>query len=147
MATGLMIASLLYMGLLIAFGATGLILYRNYKNKQHRLNQIIHFTDYYGVLEYHLSRAYEMIYKDRVLIYSLEAMKLDNVRFIAATKAFGNLVLRMIGPTLAEEFADLYGNEETFLFVLSEYFNKKYEEDEIRKDSIDEVMNQEVESS
>jgi len=132
---------------ILGLNGSALYLYFRHKKSQHCLNQIINFSSYYAVLEYHLSRAYEIIYKDRVLIYSLEAVKLDGPEFIAATKAFGNLVLRMIGPNLKHEFMELYGNEDTFLFIITEYFNQKYEEDEIRKGSIEEMQNKEVDDA
>jgi len=116
------------------------------KREKHRLDQVVNFSSYYAVLEYHMGRAYEIIYKDRILIYSLESTKLDTKDFLAASKAFGSLVLRMLGPNFRKEFVDLYGDEETFFFILTEYFNQKYEDDEIRKGSMDELMEKEVEA-
>jgi len=91
------------------------------------------FTDYITVLEYHLTKAYDIIYKDRILIYSLEATKVDDKEFNIISKDFVYLVLKFLGPSLKDQFVELYGNEETFIFNIVEYFNSKIEKDEIRE--------------
>ena len=40
---------------------------------------------------------------------------------------------------LHSELVILYGNEDTFIFNLIEYFNTGYEEDEIRKSSLESI--------
>jgi len=133
--------SLVWLTLIIRYCFNKVI---NSKESKHKLKQIINFSSYYAILEFHLSKAYEMIYKDRILIYSLEATKLTDVEFLKTSKDFGSLVVKMIGPSLYSEFVNLYGTEETFLFIISEYFNSKYEEDAIRKGSMDQLMEKEI---
>ena len=91
------------------------------------------FSDYITVLEYHLTKAYDIIYKDRILIYSLEATKVNDKEFNTISKDFVYLVLKFLGPSLKDQFVELYGNEETFIFNIVEYFNNKVEKDEIRE--------------
>ena len=45
-----------------------LLFYKSIREKQHRLQQILSFASYVTILEYHAQKAYEMIYKDRILI-------------------------------------------------------------------------------
>jgi hypothetical protein len=111
------------------------IIYFDRSLKNRMFNKIKDFDKYIIVLEYHMSRAYEIIYKDKILIYSLEGMKVDDKEFNAASKDYAMLVLKLMGPNLKDEFIELYGNEETLMFNVVEYFNTKFETDEIREKS------------
>lgn len=115
-----------------------------YNNKS-VANRIKSFSDYLAVLEYHSAKAYDIIHKDRVLVYSLEAMRIPDEEFIAISHDFVNLVIKLIGPKLYKEYCDLYGTQETFVFNLVEYFNTRYEEDEVRKQSLDDISSEELE--
>lgn len=99
-----------------------------------------HFGDYRATLEYNMERAFDLIYKDRILIYSIEALKVDEEDIDTISKEYVQLVQKLIGPSLQKEFLFLYGNVETFTFNLLEYFNLRYENDEIRKESMDNLM-------
>lgn len=120
-----------------------LIFDRSSREVKKRQAYITNFESYAAVLEYHLQKAYDIIYKDRILIYSLEATKLSDEEFGRVLIDFGKLVLKMLGPTLQKEFFYLYGNEETLLFIVTEYFSTRYEDDEIRKASIGKLMEEE----
>lgn len=97
------------------------------------------FVDYTAVLEYNMNKAYDIIYKDRVLVYSLDAQRVKEEEFAAISNDFARLVIKIIGPTIFSEFVKLYGDEETLIFNLIEYFNTRYEDDEIRKQSLDSI--------
>lgn len=97
------------------------------------------FVEYVAVLDYNMNKSYEIIHKDRILVYSLDAQRVRDEDFAAITHDFANLVIKIIGPTLHLEFLTLYGNEETFIFNLIEYFNTRYEDDEIRKQSLESI--------
>jgi len=109
-----------------------------------RLETVKNFTSYASILVYHMEKAYELIHKDRILIYSLEATKLPDKEFERVTKEFIALSIKMLGPKLVKDLSYLYGNEQTLLFNMTDYFNTRYEEDEIRKGTIEEMMEQEV---
>ena len=102
---------------------------------------INNFESYVAVLQVHMDKAYTIIYKDKLLVYSTEGMKVNDIEFSAIAKAYTMLVLKLIGSTLREEFIFLYGNEETLLFNIVEYFHSKYENDEIQKSVTDKMMN------
>lgn len=104
-----------------------------------RSTHIKSFTDYLAVLEYHMSKAYDLIHKDRILVYSLEAMRVKDDEFIEISQDFVKLVLKFIGPSLEEDFINFYGDQNTFIFNMVEYFNTRYEEDSIRKQTMDEI--------
>lgn len=104
-----------------------------------RVTHIKDFADYVSVLEYHMNKSYDIIHKDRILVYSLEATRLPDKDFEAVTQDFVRLVIKFIGPALHQDFIEFYGNEDTFFFNIVEYFNTRYEEDSIRKQTIDDM--------
>jgi hypothetical protein len=99
------------------------------------INRVDIFDKYAIVLDYHMAKAYEIVFKDKIFIYSLEGMKIDDKDFNIVSKSFVILVLKLLGPSLKEEFVELYGDEDTLIFNIIEYFNTKFENDEIREKS------------
>ena len=108
-----------------------------------RLNYMKNFNAYVAVLEYHLEKAYDIIHKDRILAFSLDAYRVPDDEYEAITHDFVRVVQKYIGPTLLKEFVQLYGNEDAFLFIILDFFHRKYEEDEIRKSAMDNITQQE----
>lgn len=108
-----------------------------------RMRCVQNFSEYLSVLEYHMVRAYEMIHKDRIFTYSLEGMRVKEKDIDVISQDFVRLVIKLIGPTLYKEFIYLYGDTDTFVFNILEYFNTRYEDDEIRKQSLDSLTEQE----
>ena len=102
-----------------------------------RLSYIKNFSAYVSVLDYHMEKAYDMIHKEQILVYSLEAFRIKDEDYNSITQDFVRLVRKFIGPTLLNEFIQLYGDEDSFIFILLEYFSKRYEDDEIRKTAMD----------
>jgi len=131
--------SVIFVSMFIASIAV-IIRKQNIEKKKHMMD---HFDSYAGILNYHMERAYDMIHKDQILIYSLEATGVPEAEFDAASKSFGKLVIKMLGPMLYGELIYLYGNEYTLIFNITEYFNSKYEGDEIRKASLDNLSEEE----
>lgn len=113
------------------------VIYKQYIRTKHLNN----FENYIALLEYHMVKAYDIIHKDRILVYSLDAMRLPDEEFNAISHDFVNLVFKLIGPSLYKEFVNMYGNQDTLIFNLVEYFNTRYEEDEIRKNTLGEISN------
>lgn len=113
-------------------------------NDKQKKRMIKDFTDYISVLQFHMEKAYDMIHKDRILVYSLEATRLKESEINIASKDFITLTQKLIGPRLLKEFVFLYGNYETFAFILAEYFSTRYEDDEIRKSSMSEMMESDI---
>lgn len=110
-------------------------IYYNYKKERYLKN----FTDYVSVLEYIMQKSYDIIHKDQILTYSLEGMKIKDKDFNAVSEDFVRLVVKLLGPMLYEEFLFLYGDENTFMFNLIEFFNSKYEDDEVRRGALDSI--------
>ncbi|MBY9000060.1 MAG: hypothetical protein KGD64_04030 [Candidatus Heimdallarchaeota archaeon] len=108
-------------------------------------DMIKNFDTYMAVLQYHMERAFEIVHKDQILIYSLEATGVPDDKFSEASSSFGNLVIKMMGPMLYDEFRYLYGGDDALLFNVIEYFNTKYETDEIRAAALDNLTTDEEE--
>lgn len=112
----------------------------------HRKREMIikNFESYSAVLQFYTEKAYDMVHKDQILVYSLEATTLPDAEYHKALLDFIKLVEKLLGPTLIDEMIFLYGNYDTFAFNLAEYFTTRYDDDEIRRSSIDEMMEKEV---
>ncbi|MEN6294223.1 MAG: hypothetical protein ABFD07_19700 [Methanobacterium sp.] len=108
---------------------------------------IKNFESYAVTLEYHMKKAFDIIYKEKILIYSMEATRLNQSEFNTVSRDFISLTLKFLGPSLAEEYEFLYGNKETFYFIIVEYFNNRYEQDEIYKTSTSDLMTQGAEEN
>ena len=108
-----------------------------------RFYYIKHFKEYVSVLEYYMDKAYDVVHKDKILAYSLDAYRIPEEDIEGITAEFGRLVQKFIGPSLLKEFVQLYGDEDTFIFVVLDYFGRRYEEDEIRKTAMDNLTQEE----
>lgn len=124
------------------FYTTFYLCYRSYYRRK-----LMHdYTTYMSVLQFNMDKAYETVYKDDILIYSVEATKISDKDFNNVTKKFVTLVIKLLGKTLTNEFVFLFGNYDTFVFNIADYFNRKYEEDEVRKGAVDNLMDSEIEA-
>ena len=133
--------------ILILIAVVSIVSYFSYKvYTRVSIDRVIKNHNFYiAILQYNMDKAYETIYKDNILIYSVEATKIPDTDFNTYTRDFILLVQKLLGPRLMNEFIFLYGNYDTFTFNVADYFNRKYEEDEIRKDSMENLMESELE--
>ena len=130
--------------ILLILGVSGWISISIYKDKR-KERLILNFADYTAVLSFYMEKAYDIIHKDKILIYSLEATKLPDKDFNIYSKEFIRLVFKLLGPVLTSEFLKFFGDYDTFTFYLAEFFNSKYESDEIRKASMENLMQSDIE--
>jgi hypothetical protein len=142
MWTNQLIEPALIMSSLLAIfilGLIGISIARSYK----RAKYIKLFTDYRGVLEYHMEKAYDMVHRENILPYSLEAFRVKDEDYDKISQDFVRLVQKFIGPMMLSEFIYLYGDENTFIFNLLEYFSTRYENDEIRNTALEQITESE----
>jgi len=111
---------------------------------QKKQNIFEHFDGYIAILQYHMEKAYDIVHKDQILIYSLEATGIPDDKFDEASSSFGKLVIKMLGPMLYGELRYLYGDD-ALIFNIVEYFNSKYEADEIRSTALENLTADEEE--
>lgn len=114
-----------------------LIKYLDYKKRQSYIDKHILYVT---ILDYYMEKAFDIIYKDRILIYSIEGTKPSDEDIKKNSVDFSKLTLQLLGPMLVEEFSFLYGNEETLYLIMAEYFNTKSETDEIKQESINQII-------
>lgn len=115
------------------------------EKKKSRLFCIEKYELYIVSLDYFCKKAYNLVYKDRIMIYSLEAMALSDSQYQAVSKDFCSLVLRLLGPSLVSEFTDFFGDEKTLMMNILEYFNTNYENDKIKETATENMMGKEIE--
>jgi hypothetical protein len=116
-------------------GAIGISIVKSYRRSKY----IKLFTDYRGVLEYHMEKAYEMVHRENILPFSLEAFRVSDEDYNKISREFVKLVQKFIGPMMLREFIYLYGDEDTFIFNLLDYFSNRYEGDEIRNTALEQI--------
>jgi hypothetical protein len=112
-----------------------------------RSNYVKGFSDYRAVLEYNMEKAYDMIHKEHILTYSLDAFRIDEKDYDRISKEFVRLVGKLNGPVLLKEFVYLYGNENNYSFNLLEYFSNRYENDEIRNSALEQITESDVDDN
>jgi len=115
---------------------------KNIENKKN-FQVISNFESYNVVQQFIMEKAYDITFKDKLLLYSIEGMKIDDRQFSTFSKDFANLVFKMMGPRLRNEMIYVFGDEDTLLFNIMDFFNTKYENDEIRKTQQEKIMNPE----
>lgn len=98
------------------------------------------FDHVFAILSYHMDAAYETIHKDNILIYSLEGVKPSEEDINNVSKEFVKLVMELSGPNMFSLFIELYGNEDVLFFVMLDYFNRRFEDDEIRGSAIEKIQ-------
>lgn len=102
------------------------------------------FSDYRAILEYNMEKAYDMIHKEHILTYSLDAYRIDEEDYDKISKEFVRLVGKLCGPVLLKEFIFLYGSIENYTFNLLEYFSTRYENDEIRNQALEQITESDI---
>jgi len=130
-----------FISVISIFLIVGFLLFFKHKKQT---NYIKNFPEYMTVLRYFMEKAYDIIHKDRILVYSLDGFNIKDEDLNKISSDFIKLVIKLIGPTLYKEFVNFYGDDETFLFNIIEFFTNKYEADEIRKHSLDELSSKDL---
>jgi len=104
------------------------------------------YREYISTLEYYMNMAFDIIYKDQIMIYSIEATSPTELLLKKAVKDYLNLTLSFLGPGLIKRYEDFYGDFDSLLLNITEYFNSRYENDEIKKVSINDMMSKDIDT-
>jgi len=139
-----LITTILNIFILIIFFV--LFFYNREKKVENTNIKTLDFIEYMSILRYSLEKSYDIIYKKELIIYSIEGSKVDQANLERYTRSFVNIVLRFLGPKIKNELVSLFGDEDTLYFHIAEYFNVRYESDEIFKETSDGIMNIENDS-
>lgn len=114
-------------------------LYIDYKDNY----RILKYSDYYGVLTFFMDEAFNFIYKDRIIVYSVEATKMSDDELQKSFHDFVLYIENLMGPKIKRFYLDLFG-EESFYKNLYHYFIYRVENDEIRKAAQTDMINSEI---
>lgn len=127
----------------IVFLSLSYYLVKRIQTKQTEINidKVDKFPSYIAVLDYVMNIAYQMIYKDRILVYSMEASRIGDNELQTICRDYISLVCKLLGPNLQEEVANLFGNYDTMYFFIGQNFYTRYEDDKIRESSTEDMMN------
>lgn len=107
-------------------------------------NMVKEFPAYFAVLTFHMEKSYDMIYNDRIMIYSMEATK-PNIEIIKdLMRDFTKLTIKLLGTKMFEQLSYLYGGDSSLLLIMNEYFSTRFEGDEIRQTATNRLMDKET---
>jgi hypothetical protein len=127
------------LGLIIVWSGFNRIM--TYFDQKENKKLIENFDHIHAILSFHMEGAYETIHKDNILVYSLDGVKPSEKDIDKISHEFVKLTLKLAGPNLVEMFVRLYGDDDTLYFVMLDYFNRKFEDDEIRTQAVDTIQN------
>lgn len=98
------------------------------------------FVDIHAIMVFHMEAAYETIHKDNILVFSLDGVKPNEKDIDHLSHEFIKLTMKLSGANMLGLFEQLYGDDDTLFFVMMDYFNRKFEDDEIRASAIDSIQ-------
>jgi len=112
----------------------------DYLNKKENKKLIKKFVDFNAILTFHMEGSYDTIHKDNTLVYSLDGVKPNEKDIDGLSHEFVKLTIKLAGPNMMETFIELYGDEDNLFFVMLDYFNRRFEDDEIRAQAIENIQ-------
>jgi len=127
--------------LLFIFMWRGFKIVMDFFDKRENKKLIETFDHNHAVLTFHMESAYETIHKDNILVYSLDGVKPNEDEIDKISHEFVKLTLKLMGSNIFDTMVKLYGSDDTVYFVMLDYFNRRFEDDEIRASTVDSIQN------
>jgi len=124
---------------------SGIILFYIFDKRS--LEKVLKFEDLVSILLFHMEKSYDIIYKSKIMVYSLDALKMNEQQYQAVSEQFVILTFKMLGSVMKKHLIDLYGDDKTLILNMMEYFSNRFEKDEIYKASYDNFVNGEIENT
>lgn len=103
------------------------------KDYKIRMLMVKEFSNYMAILEYFMNKSYDLVFKDKILPYSIDGFKMNQEELDNVLKEYVTLVMKLIGPNLQTELENLFGDRISLLRNITEYFHNRLENDQIRK--------------
>jgi hypothetical protein len=139
-ATVILLGILFFIVFLVLFITTsGIILFYIFDKRS--LEKILKFEDLVSILLFHMEKSYDIIYKSKIMVYSLDALKMNEQQYQAVSEQFVLLTFKMVGGVIKKHLIDLYGDDKTLILNMMEYFSNRFEKDEIYKASYENLVN------
>jgi len=101
------------------------------------LQKIKEFKNYETLAEYYFNKAYNIIYKDKIMVYSAEGVSPNEDDIKEIQHIYLELLLQMMGKWIMENLSEYYGDESTVYFNALCYFDEKFENDSLRSSVIE----------
>jgi hypothetical protein len=112
----------------------------NYFDDKENEKLIERFVDLHSILAFHMEASYETIHKDNILTFSLDGVKPREEDIDKLSHEFVKLTMTLAGPNMMDTFIKLYGTDDNLFFVMMDYFNRRFEDDEIRAQAIENIQ-------
>jgi len=109
-------------------------------NKLTNTSKYLNFEKYETLLSLYMDKSYVTIYKDHILVYSVDGLSPDEDDILKIQKLYIELLLTLLGPNLVNEYLDYFGSYDTLFKNAILYFDEKYESDSIKKSAIDKQL-------
>lgn len=130
-----LITFFLYISVLLNF-----FLFKETKKHPKKPISIESYNTLKKIFEEAMDRAYSIMYKRSILVYSIDGEKVSEKDYNSISREFYRLSMKFLGPENKKRLTDFYGNEATLIFNNLNYFNEKYENDEIREEALTNFM-------
>ena len=134
------ILNILYFLLILLCSASAFKRVMEHLEKKENVKLVEKFVDIHSILSFHMDASYETIHKDNILVYSLDGVKPNEKDIDHLCHEFVKLTLKLAGPNMIKIFTELYGEDDNLFFVMMDYFNRRFEDDEIRASAVDTIQ-------
>jgi hypothetical protein len=112
----------------------------NHFDKKENTKLVENFDHIHAILTFHMEAAYETIHKDNILVYSLDGVKPNEKDIDHLSHEFIKLTMKLAGTNIFDKLIELYDDDDTVFFVMMDFFNRRFEDDEIRSAAIENIQ-------
>ena len=100
------------------------------------LKRMTLFKDFEAILEFYYNKAYSTIYKDQILVFSVEGLSPKEEDIKKIQHMYLDLFRKLCGEWLMKQFFKYYGDNSTIYCNALAYFDNQYENDAVRESAI-----------
>jgi len=109
---------------------------KNYLTNIVDLKMLKTFQDYETLAEYYFDKSYTTIYKDNILVFSVEGMSPKEEDITNIQHKYLELLNTLMGDWMVNQFIKYYGDKHAFYVNALTYFDHHYENDAIKESAI-----------
>jgi len=107
-----------------------------YLNNIVDLKRVKIYQDYETLGEYYFDKSYLTIYKDNILVYSVEGMSPKEEDITKIQHKYLELLVTLMGDWMVDQFIKYYGSKHAFYMNALSFFDSRYEDDAIKESVI-----------
>jgi len=98
------------------------------------------YQDYETLAEYYFDKSYTTIYKDNILVFSVEGLSPKEEDIKDIQHKYLELINTLMGDWMVSQFVKYYGDKHAFYVNALTYFDSHYENDAIKESAINKQM-------